>query len=969
MELLAQQVFMERYNMSVLTMREGLPSNNVGDIFTDSEGFVWFSTLGGGVVRYDGYGVSHFNMSPKGFQWQSLSARRICEDKFHRLWMVYDEYTKVIDMRTMMVAEIKSKDKRLDEILSQRGLNVLLDSQGKIWLVTMSHIHCLKFQEDGSIKSILSFQHSAYTPNVAIADIDDSGIVWACIDGGIFRLAAEEEKIVKMEVSPLLSNLNGLFVTTMQRQDNNVWIGTNHGLRRFNPDERQLATYNHSGATASLSHDFVSCLSVIADSILVVGTLGGIDFLVNGKTHFQHWNSFSAPWPLQSNFVSCLHHNSGCLWIGTETGGAVCITSNKLALRNYKHTDNPSSISPNAVNAMLVQNDGAFWVGTVEGGLNKMAEDGTFTHYTTANSHLSHNSVSALASDGQKRLWIGTWGGGVNSFDPSTGKIERLTISGQQDSLLNFVGALAFDNFNNGLWIGSNDGIFFYDIQRNRLEEPFIGCRYARGCIGALVDNDHQLWIGCLEGVYIINVGKGRDKKGYFEFRHLRNKLDNPTSGIIDKITCFYQTHDGTLWLGSNGYGLYKRVIGKDGKESFKAYTTNEGLANNSVKGIVGDDDGKLWIATGNGLSVFNPKTEVFSTLGEADGLLCQQFYWNGAAKGNDGSLWFGSQNGLSCLTSGRIEQTAAPRLHFVRLTIDNQDAVAGDGHIDEDISFAKVIRLHESNKSLVIDFSALNYGMETRGIYSYRMRGLEKNWEQLANGQHSVRYTNLPSGEYVFEVKYASAISGTECTAQVKVSVSPYFYKSWWFISILLFALLAAVVAFYKKRVRLLRQQEEEKLMQPIEEALRESENPVALQKRIQGIIDNRRRMVESVNKTAEADDQMAAMAQKPFMERIMEIMEQNYMKSEYGVTELTEQMGINRTLLSKKLNEETGMSPGQFIRRYRLDMARKLLESNSANRNIAEIAFSVGFNDPKYFTRCFTKEFNVPPSSYGRE
>ena len=155
---------------------------------------------------------------------------------------------------------------------------------------------------------------------------------------------------------------------------------------------------------------------------------------------------------------------------------------------------------------------------------------------------------------------------------------------------------------------------------------------------------------------------------------------------------------------------------------------------------------------------------------------------------------------------------------------------------------------------------------------------------------------------------------------------------------------------------------------MRPIEDALRESENPIALRKRIQSIIDNRKRMAESVSKTAVADDQLAAQAQKPFMEHIMEIMEQNYMNSEYGVTELTEQMGINRTLLSKKLNEETGMSPVQFIRRYRLDMARKLLESNTANRNIAEIAFSVGFNDPKYFTRCFTKMFEVSPSAYGK-
>ena len=969
LELIAQQSFLERYNVSTLSMREGLPSNNVGDIFTDSEGFVWLSTRGGGVVRYDGYGFSSFYTAPQGLQWRSHSSRKICEDKFHRLWIVFDEYTKVVDMRTMMVTEVSSKDKRLEEILSQRGVNILLDSEGKIWLVTMSHIHCLTFQKDGGVKDIFSYQYSTYTPNITIADLDNNGKVWVCIDEGIFRLAVQNGKIVRTAISPQLSHLSGLFITCLQRQGDNVWISTNHGLRCFNTNKGQITSYQHSADPSSLSHDFVSCLSIISDSILVAGTLGGLDFLTPKSQHFRHWNTISMPWPMQSNFVSCLHQDSGCLWIGTETGGAICITSNKLTLRNYKHTSHPTSISPNAVNAMLVEKDGTLWVGTVEGGLNKMTAEGIFSHYTTANSRLSHNSVSALASDKQGRLWIGTWGGGVNYIDTSTGRVARLETNEQQASILNFVGALSYDKTNNGLWIGSNDGIFFYNLEHQALEEPFTDCQYARGCIGSLIDSDQKLWIGCLEGTYIIDVGKGRDNTGHFSFRHLRNKLDNPASGIIDKITCFCQTHDGTIWLGSNGYGLYKRVKSSDGKDLFKSYTTNEGLANNSVKGMVEDNDGKLWIATGNGLSVLNPQTEVFSTLGEADGLLCQQFYWNGATRGEDGTLWFGSQNGLTCLSSGKIANTAVPKLHFVHLTIDNQDALAGDGHIDEDISYAKVIHLHESNRSLVIDFSALNYGNETQGIYSYRMRGLEKDWEQLAHGQHSVRYTNLPSGDYVFEVKYASALSGTECSAEIKVKVTPYFYKSWWFITILLFSLLAAVIALYKNRVRQLCRQEEEKLMRPIEDALRESENPLALQKRIQGIISNRKRMAESINKTAEADDQMAAQSQRPFMERLMEIMEQNYMNSEYGVKELIEQMGINRTLLSKKLNEETGMSPGQFIRRYRLDMARKLLESNAANRNIAEIAFSVGFNDPKYFTRCFSKEFDVPPSAYGKE
>ena len=103
-----------------------------------------------------------------------------------------------------------------------------------------------------------------------------------------------------------------------------------------------------------------------------------------------------------------------------------------------------------------------------------------------------------------------------------------------------------------------------------------------------------------------------------------------------------------------------------------------------------------------------------------------------------------------------------------------------------------------------------------------------------------------------------------------------------------------------------------------------------------------------------------------RPFMERVMEIMEQNYTNSGFGVQEFCDAIGMSRSVASKHLNAEVGVPVGQFIRNYRLNMAKELLSAKTGNRNITEIAYKVGFNDPKYFTRCFTKMFGVSPSSY---
>lgn len=147
-----------------------------------------------------------------------------------------------------------------------------------------------------------------------------------------------------------------------------------------------------------------------------------------------------------------------------------------------------TSLSPNPVNAMYVEADGTLWVGTVEGGLNRK-ESGDrsqeFVHLTKENSALSHNSVSALVADGKGRLWTGTWGGGLNVVELASQAVRKVDMSEDAARLTNFIGALAYDPYNDALWIGSNDGIFLYDVKTGELLEPFDGCDLIRGCIVA----------------------------------------------------------------------------------------------------------------------------------------------------------------------------------------------------------------------------------------------------------------------------------------------------------------------------------------------------------------------------------------------------------------------------------------------------------------------------------------------------
>ena len=938
----------------------------------DSNGFLWISTYGGGLVRYDGYGVMepHLDLNSK-------SCRSITEDNFHRLWVAFDEGINIIDLKTMKA--VTPDHPELQKLLVLPSIRCYHDALGRIWIITDRQVSMVAFDDQGEVSQIYNYSHQWRMLDMAICDIEGNGKPWIGIDGGLYRLAEKGGKLVREEISALLRPLEDHYITDILKRNNSVWITTNMGLFRYDPYQQQLSEYHHSTAPGSLSHVFLSSLAVTSDNRLLVGSLGGVNIYDDQTDSFTAWTTESAV-PMKSEFVDCIRVYNGYIWIGTESGGIACLAPQRLLLRNSVHTGNPHSISPNPVNAMYVEPDGRLWVGTVEGGLN-LRERGSndFIHFTTANSGLSHNSVSALAADHHGRLWIGTWGGGVCQTDrQGSHHISRLELPNEYNWRTGFVGALANDTINDGLWIGSNAGLFYYNYKTQRIEEPFDSCRSITGSIGVIVDREGCLWMGCMQGLIKVDLLSGSQGRRPFKYEVISHKLDEPQSRIVDKISSFCQTHDGTLWLGSNGYGLYRRKVesgkrkeesGKRNEDVFEALTTADGLAFAGVKGIVEDANGRLWITTQNGLSVYDPNTRSFSNYFESEGLVNQHFYWNSAVRDASGVIYLGSEGGLIEVLGENSEAKPHGKLVFTQLTVDNQEVMAGSEYLSDDITIARSIQLRESNRSFSIAFSALDYGNEGQAMFSYRMKGIDDEWTPLRLGEHSVRYSALPPGHYTFEVKYVSSQSTEQSAmASIEVIVHPAFWNSWWFRLLLSLFFVVLVLYIYNRWAAHLKRIEAEQLLNPIRKVLEESDDPRQLQGRIQNILDNQQRYRQSVSKSVEADKEEVLRNNRPLMERVMVLMEQNYMNSEFGVQEFCEALGMSRSVASKHLNAEAGMPVGQFIRNYRLNMAKELLSEKTGNRNITEIAYKVGFNDPKYFTRCFTKMFGVNPSNYGQ-
>ena len=99
-------------------------------------------------------------------------------------------------------------------------------------------------------------------------------------------------------------------------------------------------------------------------------------------------------------------------------------------------------------------------------------------------------------------------------------------------------------------------------------------------------------------------------------------------------------------------------------------------------------------------------------------------------------------------------------------------------------------------------------------------------------------------------------------------------------------------------------------------------------------------------------------------FLEKAIHIIETHLSESEFDINDFADHLNLSKSSLYRKIKTMTGLSPIEFIRNIKLKHACLMLKDKSIS--ISEVAYAVGFSDPKYFTSCFKTEFNVTPSEY---
>ncbi|WP_373515212.1 two-component regulator propeller domain-containing protein [Persicitalea sp.] len=137
----------------------------------------------------------------------------------------------------------------------------------------------------------------------------------------------------------------------------------------------------------------------------------------------------------------------------------------------------------------------------------------------------------------------------------------------------------------------------------------------------------------------------------------------------------------------------------------------------------------------------------------------------------------------------------------------------------------------------------------------------------------------------------------------------------------------------------------------------------------RVRNLIQSRRLLREKYSRILTLNDAPVAAesVEELFLRKALNLIENRLADPELDVSLLERELGMSNTQLYRKLKALTGKGGNELIRHVRLQRATHLLKAG--NRQVAEVAYDVGFNDPNYFNRVFRKEFGLSPGEWSRQ
>ncbi len=812
-------VVAQSYQFKHLEVSDGLSNNSVNTICKDRDGFMWFGTTTG-LNRYDGYTFKiyqHAENDPGSLSDNYITD--IVEMPDGRFWVNTGRGYVLFDKeQDCFITDVTGFMKNLES----GGVpeQVFVDREGNTCL-SVAGEGCYRYKEGGKRLFFSYVEHSL--PEHGVTQIAE------CSDG-------------------LLLIYNTGLLVCLDRATLAI---------KWQSDE--IKKYIPAGKTIEFS------LFVDRDNCIWAYSLMGIWAYDCGTKSWR--TDLTAIWSSRPDVIihAVAQDIEGRIWVGKDYDGIDVLEKETGKVTSLvAHDDNGRSLPHNTIYDLYADRDGIMWVGTYKKGVSYYSESiFKFNMY-------EWGDITCIEQADENRLWLGTNDHGILLWNRSTGKAEPFWRDAE-GQLPNPVVSM-LKSKDGKLWVGTfNGGLYCMNGSQIRSYKEGVGNALASNNVWALVEDDKgRIWIASLGG----GLQCLEPVSGTFETYTSSNSalLENNVTSLcwVDNNTLFFGTANQGVGMMDMRTREIKKIQGQSG---------NVKLSNDAVNHVYKDSRGLVWIATREGLNVYDTRRHVFldlSPVAEAKGNFIaaitedqERNMWVSTSRkvirvtvASDGkgsylfdSRAYNSEDGLqNCDFNQRSIKTLhngiiaigglygvnvfapdhirynkmLPNVMFTGLSLFDEAVKVGQSYggrvlIEKELNDVENVEFDYKQNIFSVSFASDNYNLPEKTQYMYKLEGFNNDWLTLPLGVHNVTFTNLAPGKYVLRVKAINSdgyVGIKEAT--LGIVVNPPFWMSWW--AYLLYA-VGLVIVLFLARYRMLKREREKFHLQQIENEVAKNE------------------------------------------------------------------------------------------------------------------------------------------------
>ena len=606
---------------------------------------------------------------------------------------------------------------------------------------------------------------------------------------------------------------------------------------------------------------------------------------------------------------SLLCSKKGTVWVGTRSG-VLAIFDGSGQPAGHKDIGVP-------IYSLLEDSDGHIWVGTRGNGIYIYSADGApISHYThDANNpySLSNDDIYDIDQDEQGNIWIATWGGGVNLV-----RTKRADVQ--------------FIHKGNELKSYPKEG---FDKVR-RITHNGKGIVLASTTWGLMT---------------FPSTEKRNDVMRFYTTIHEAGDTTSlQTSDVMQTLV----SKKGTIFVATMGGGIQQvistNLLQKDLQLRLLP-AMNQGAGN--ALSMTEDQEGNIWIFRESEVNRYMVKSRLLerfdiSSIGNMTELTEAETIIDGK-----GHLWLGTTEGVLTFDSRQMNKSKyLPRIIFTGILYQGEQEPLPLLH-------RRMLDIEDkAHRDMIIRFAALDYDDNYLMQYAYCMDD-DGEWNYLGSTPR-ISFSQIPPGTHKLTVRSTNSDGvWVDNDTTLTIYVEPTLWERGWFRALIILLIIGlatwSIIRYLQHRQH---NKEREQRLQHIMQQYKE------LQERMENEQQTAITMVSEAMPVREykLSEPEVEDPDEVMMNKLMAFIKQRISDEELKIDDMADAVGLGRTVFYGKIKELVGLSPSDFLKQIRMERATQLIRKSKMT--FSEIAYAVGFTDPKYFTKCFKKQTGMTPS-----